>query len=85
MRRPKSSITRAATAIDLYSLPADELSTYRARVAAVPAQQLQAAARKYLHPETLNVVISVRRRCSEGGGELGRIVTVRNTAAASGR
>jgi zinc protease len=52
------ALSSQAASIELYGLPKDELATYRDRVAAVTAQQLQAAARKYLHPESVNVVIS---------------------------
>ena len=52
------ALAAQAAGIELYGLPKDELATYRDRVAAVTAQQLQAAARKYLHPDTMSVVIS---------------------------
>jgi predicted Zn-dependent peptidase len=40
----------------LYGLPADYWDTYPARVAAVTAEQAQAAARKYLEPGRLQIV-----------------------------
>lgn len=52
------ALSAQAAGIELYGLPKDELATYRDRVAAVTAQDLQRVARKYLHPESLNVVIS---------------------------
>ncbi|MBK9153824.1 MAG: insulinase family protein [Chloracidobacterium sp.] len=42
---------------ELYGLPADYLQTYRSRVAEVTPDQVNDAARKYIHPQNLAVVI----------------------------
>ena len=52
------SVSDQLAAVELHGLPLDRLETYRARLDAVTAEQVQAAARKYLHPESLRLVIS---------------------------
>lgn len=42
----------------LYSLPADYLSSYREAILAVTPDQVQAAARKYIHPDQLTIVVA---------------------------
>ncbi|MBK9156177.1 MAG: insulinase family protein [Chloracidobacterium sp.] len=42
---------------ELYGLPADYLQTYRSKVAEVTPDQVNDAARKYIHPQNLAVVI----------------------------
>ncbi len=43
--------------LDYYGYPEDYLSAYRKRVAAVTIDDVQRVARKYLHPDKLQVVL----------------------------
>ena len=43
--------------LDVYALPRDSLDTYRARVRAVTADEVAAAAREHLHPERAAIVL----------------------------
>jgi zinc protease len=59
-------VTASTSAIYLYDLGLDYFGKYRARVAAVTADQAQAAAVKYLAPEKL-VIVAVGDRSKIGG------------------
>jgi zinc protease len=51
------AVARALAAMEVFSLPADYFDTYRERVRAVTAADVQDAARRHLHPEALQLVV----------------------------
>ncbi len=55
-------IVNTAMRLDYYAYPPDFLVTYRDRVAAVGAEEVLQAAREYLHPEKLSIVLVGDRR-----------------------
>jgi len=68
------ALASQASTIELYGLPTDELAAYRDRVMAVTPKQLQAVARKYLRPESLQIAISGdAAKVIEGLSAIGRV------------
>jgi zinc protease len=52
-----AAIAAALSVLSLFALPEDYYDTYRERVTAVSADQVLEAARRYLHPESLQMVV----------------------------
>lgn len=52
-----AAIAAALSVLALFRLPEDYYDTYRERVQAVSAEQVLAAARRYLHPDALQMVV----------------------------
>jgi zinc protease len=52
-----AAIATALANLTIYGLPEDYFDTYRERVRSVTAEQVQAAARKYLKPDELQLVV----------------------------
>ena len=55
------SIVTRQQRLDFYHYPADYMQTYRSRIAAVTAADVQRVAAKYLHPDQLQIVLVGRR------------------------
>lgn len=52
-----AAIAAALATLTIYGLPADWYDTYRARMGAVTVNDVLEAARKYVHPESLQIVV----------------------------
>lgn len=57
LETPQQVASRVATIV-VYDLPRDYYDTFRAKVAALTSADLLAAARKYLHPDRVTIVVS---------------------------
>lgn len=55
------SIVTRQQRLDFYSYPSDYMQTYRQKIAAVTAADVQRVAKKYLHPDQLQIVLVGRR------------------------
>ncbi len=55
------SIVTRQQRLDFYAYPPDYMQTYRQRIAAVTIEDVQRVAKKYLHPDQLQIVLVGRR------------------------
>jgi len=55
------SIVTRQQRLDFYAYPADYMQTYRQKIAAVTKEDVQRVAKKYLHPDQLQIVLVGRR------------------------
>jgi zinc protease len=61
-----SDVADTLTQLVLFDLPADEFTTYQARVSAVTKADVDRVARKYLHPDKMSIVVVGDRAKVEG-------------------